>query len=257
MPRKKSASAEAATRKAQEAHWRFLVHNPEFQKDLEHLHGFYRKRPVSQKAWANLLKKWFQESTRVADKWGLARIPLLAIANFPFLDESNLESFGTEWGIAYLPVMMTKLVDDRFLFFRVDLEHSLESSLPLLEQQLRAFYRTRARRRRRFDKVDFQLSVYKSAAKGETFFNIAKKLRKPTSTVKSAYLVARKAIFSKKATPSKKRLFLLNFDAPNHCQTCSVCQNAMLPKDLCHQARLYADLENRGQREVIGFDSNR
>ncbi len=150
MPRKKVRTAAAKAQKAQEARWRYLLRNPAFHEDLQKLHRLHRKGAD--------IKKWIDELERIADKWGFLRIPPYVAAMLPFLDfPSGVESFGAEWGLSYSPVATTELKENRFLFSRVDLDHPLEDLLPLIEKELRYVYQSRPRRRKRFDKVDFQL----------------------------------------------------------------------------------------------------
>jgi hypothetical protein len=145
MPRKRSSYAEAMAQKAQESRWKYLVRNPDFMDDLNRLHQFYRKKNHNLKKVfdGRITKLWFRKCERVCEKYGIARLPLSVIPNLPAMDRAVLESYGTEWGIDYIPVMTGEPKENRFLFFRVDLNHPVDDLLPLIEEQLREVYRDR------------------------------------------------------------------------------------------------------------------
>jgi hypothetical protein len=253
MPRKRSSYVEATAQKAQEARWNYLVRNPDFMDELNRLHQFYRKKNYNPK---RLLKLWFHELERVCDKYGIARIPLSVIYNLPAMDRTVLESYGTEWGIDYTPVMTGELKENRFLFFRVDLDNPVDDLLPLIEEQLRDVYRNRPKRRRRLDKVPFNCKVYDLAEEGRKFSEIAVTLKKRVSTIKSAYLTAMRNIFILRQPPAKKHLPLIDFDPNSHCQRCPTCQKAQTFDDMCETARLYAAKDSRALKETGGHDAS-
>lgn len=157
--------------------------------------------------------------------------------------------------MSYTPVVTTELKEDRFLFFRIDLEHPLEDLLSLIEKELREVYGTRPRRRRRLDRVDFQLRVFDLAEEGKTFSTIAAELQHRPSTIKSAFLVARRNVFGRAGVPSKKRLPLASFDTYEHVVGCPTCQGAQRFEQMCQKARLYANLDTKSQRELTGSDT--
>jgi hypothetical protein len=159
MPRKRSSQAEAKAKKAQEAQWMYLCRNPDFLKDLQDLHQLVTKEQYN-------LKKFLDSRERVADKYGLLRVPSV-IANLAAMDRSALESYGTEFLVSYTPVTLGELKEGRFLFFRIDLNHPVDDLLPLIEEQLRDIYRHRPKRRRRLDRVQFNCKVYDLAEQGK------------------------------------------------------------------------------------------
>ena len=248
MPRKTSFNAQAQAAKAQAGQWSYLVRSVAFLNDIKQLHHrFFRRKRVSIKSWEN-------SRTRVADKYGLLRIPAEVIANYPFLDAKALEYYGVEWGISYSPVAAVEVIEDRFLLIRVDLYHPVDDVMPLIEEELRNIYHRRPKRRRRFDKVQFNCTVYDLAKAGKKFSEIATCLDKSVSTVKSAYLVATRHIFSFGQCPRKKDLPIVAFDSHRHCQSCIVCRKAQSVEEMCSEARVFANLESRALREKTGLD---
>ena len=114
MPRQSRFDASAA-RKAQESRWRFLIRNPDFRKDLLRLSRL------------KSIEKFVNDRVKIADKWGLLTIPGRAIHYAPWLKDPQeiafFEPFGAEDLVAYSPIAVTELKENRFLFFRVDLDH--------------------------------------------------------------------------------------------------------------------------------------
>ncbi len=144
------------------------------------------------------------------------------------------------------------------------MNYPLDLLLSLIEAQIREaieFRRSLVRepprpyKRRRPDKADFYLKVYDLAEKGETFGAIAKALKRRTSTVKSAFLAARRNIFGSMTAPSKKQLPLVGFDKDHLIPQCPTCRTAQRFEDMCPQARRYALQDYVAQREWIGLDT--
>lgn len=261
MPRKRSAEAEAEAQKAQEARWRHLVRNPDFLRGLENLDHLRRKRPSRT---ARELARRQAEWRRVADKWGLESIPPGVVSWVRWhRSASELERYGIDPLASYLPVEPLWLEDDRFFLLRLDLQHPVDTLLPLIEKELRKALKEFSdrglleRRRRRLDKLDFQLRVFDLAKSGQTFKAIARKLGRLPSTVKSAYLIARQNIFGQTAGPSKKVLPLVGFDPARHVANCRACQRAQTDKEICPEALLYANQDQRGRRERPGYETTR
>jgi len=159
------------------------------------------------------------------------------------------------------------LVTGRAVYIRVDVTHPVDMLLPLIEGELRSFVkvqgdrlagepelrRTLAKvsgRRPRLDQVDPQLRVYDLAAEGQTFRAIATEVSRPLSTVKSAFLTARRNIFGKVESFKKKTLPLAAFDPNRHAGSCSVCSKAEVFEDMCPKARLYAGQDEASRREL-------
>lgn len=253
MSRKKASDATLQAERTQEARWRYLLRNPDFRKDLKRL-----------SRWQGHLqhtKNFLTLREKIQDKWGLLWIPGEAVRRSYYLENPedffDLERFGAEWGVAYSPVAVTELRENRFLFLRVDLQHPVEDLLPLIEQELRGATQGRHQRRRRLDMVDFHLRVFDLAVNGDTFSQIAKQLKRYPSTVKSAYLAACRNIFGPVEKPRKKTLPLVDFDPSTHMELCSTCQKAQALEEFCSQARLYACQDTKAQREGVGHDTTR
>lgn len=253
MSRKKAHEATLQAQRAQEARWRYLLRNPNFRKDLRDLSRLQGDLQHTE--------NFFKLSEEIQDRWGLLWIPGEAIRRSFYLespeDSFDLERFGAEWGVAYSPVAVTELRKNRFLFLRADLQHPVEDLLPLIEKELREATQGRHQRRRRLDTVDFYLRVFDLAVNGDTFSQIAKKLKRRPSTIKSAYLAASRNIFGPAEKPRKKTLPLVDFDPSTHMERCPTCQEAQAPEEFCSPARLYACQDTKAQREVIGHDTNR
>ena len=152
MPRKHRNQATTQSHAVQRARWRYLLRNPDFQKDMDALYGALKSNGF----------KFAEESKRIADKWGLLRIPGEAIVYWPggrpmSEDFEALENYGSEDIVSYSPVTATELREDRFLFLRVDLSHPADVILSLFEEELR--HQIRRRPRHRPDKIDFHLRV--------------------------------------------------------------------------------------------------
>jgi len=60
-------------------------------------------------------------------------------------------------------------------------------------------------RRRRADKIDIQLAVFDCCLHGMTCRAIARKLRRPVSTVRSTFAVAWRNVFGVNGPPAKKK----------------------------------------------------
>lgn len=251
MPRKKGDEATLQAQRAQATRWRYLLRNPDFRNDL--------KRLSSLQGNIRRTKKFLELRETIADKWGLLWIPGKAILRSFWLEDTqdipDLEPFGAEWGVDYSPVAVTKLTEDRFLFLRVDLQHPVEDLLPLIEKELREVTQSRTITRRRLDKVDYHLQVFKLVVAGHSFPQIAKTLNRRPSTVKSAFLAASRNIFGAAKIPRKKALALANFDPSTHMKSCPTCQKAKHGKELCTPALLYANQDFKAQRETTGHDT--
>jgi len=260
MPRKRSSYAEAKAQKAQEASWKYLVRNPAFMKDLTRLHKSYlryQRKPKPEYVYdAHAEMQWLRWKRRVCDKYGIRYIPSGIVPHLLNMDLAALESWGADPDISYTPVSLGQLKENRFLFFRVDLDHPVDDLLPLIEEQLRNFYRDRPKRRRRVDKVDFNCKVYDLAKEGKKFSEIAATLNKRLSTVKSAYLTASRHIFLLSEPPTKKELPLIDFDPHRHCQSCAICQKAQTFDSMCEKSRLFADRDSKAQRATLGHDTS-
>ncbi len=253
MPRTGKDKAVSEVEAAQLVTWRYLVRNPDFQSDMQNL----RQSMIDVG-----LSEFMTECASVADKWGLLRIPPIAIIYWPGenlnRDEvRDAEHYGSEFAVSYSPVESTELRDDRFLFLRVDLEQPADVLLPLFQEELRQQTENRSRRRRRLDKVDFYLEVFDRAKDGATFLEIASELDRSPSTVKSAYITAAQNIFGPARAPTKDRLPLAHFDQTAHVRDCTTCGNAKTAEEMCPEGRGYVRQDHVAQREITGHDTTR
>ena len=291
MPRRKGPEAETDAAKARESRWRYLLRNPKFREELNELRRYYREgigRPTYDLETTETRPK----REALNEKWELIGIPneiRHPYWNLPDLSPQSIElyesyfereaaessigdivSAGDPWemygwgeygGITYPdPGPGPGL----FLELRVDLRHPLDLLISLINQELSKAIqkRPRPRRRRRLDKVDFYLKVYDLAEKGKTFRGIAKTLKRPDSTVKSAYATACKNIYGLNAKPSKKPLPMATFDWKNfdpeaHFKKCRECKTAKTPDAMCPPLRLYVKQDQQGQRVITGYDTRR
>lgn len=250
MPRKHRNQATTQSHAVQIARWRYLLRNSEFQKDLDALNGALKGNGL----------QFFEERERIADKWGLLRIPGEAIVYWPGGrphpdDFESLEKYGSEDFVSRSPVTATELRESRFLILWVDLNHPADVLLPLIEEELR--HQIRPQRRHRLDKVDFHLRVFDLASEGLTFSEIANKVHSNVSTVKGAYLAATKKIFVDTDRPKKKHLSLEYFDPESHQRNCATCKSAKTAAQMCSDARRYLVQDRVSQRELTGYDTTR
>ena len=255
MPRKNKNQATTQSLTIQSPRWRYLLRHPDFQKDMDALNGALKGNGL----------QFDVEWERIADKWGLLRIPGEAIVYWPGGrphpdDFRALEKYGSENLVSYSPVEATELRENRFLFLRMDLSHPADVLLPLIEEELRHQIKSRRRRRHRLDKIDFHLEVFDLAVEDLSFSEIANKVRSNVSTVKGAYLTAAKKIFGDTTRPKKKDLsleYLKNFDPESHWRDCATCNNAKRADQFCPDARRYCDQDHVSQRELTGHDTTR
>ncbi len=250
MPRKNRKQATTQSHAVQMARWRYLLRNPDFQKGMDALNGALKGNGL----------QFDKERERIADKWGLLRIPGEAIIYWPGGrphpdDFESLEYYGSGDLVSYSPVAATELRENRFLFLRVDLNHPADVLLPLIEEELR--HQVRPQRRHRLDKIDFHLQVFDLAVEDLPFSEIAKKVHSNVSTVKAAYLTAGNKIFSDTKRPKKKQLSLAYFDPESHQRNCAICKSAKKRDQMCPDARRYYDQDRVPQRELTGYDTTR
>ena len=105
--------------------------------------------------------------------------------------------------------------------------------------------------------MDFYLRVYDLTAKGKPYSVIAKEVKRPLSTVKSADLIARRNIFGPGKEPSKRDAALGTFDPDRHFLNCPICHNAETSDEMCDLVKLCINQGTRGQRESTGYDTIR
>ena len=135
------------------------------------------------------------------------------------------------------------------LYLAIELAYPQDVLLALIEQTLRQVIGERSklikrdsRKRQRADKADIGLAVFDQVMNGVTFPEIAITLRRPVSSVKSAYLAAARIVFSGSTPPQRKRnMPLVGFNSATHSQTCKICKDAQRAEDMCGPARAYGN----------------
>jgi hypothetical protein len=274
MARKGRLEAEAQTQRAHQARLLYLSRSPEFRKDIASLLKDRDALPGNQSEFTPERRQALHENAarlgQVGKKWGVSElllsqlywpgwqagldpkehIPAAAVLfDWPVIasTDASLSLFGID---ARPPTPE----DHRYLNLRVDLDHPVDVLLPLIEKELGRFSRGYRDGRRRLKEVDFYVSVFDLAESGETFKAISLKLNRPLSTVKSAFLKARRNIFGSPAAPSKKDLPLASFQVDAHEQKCQVCRKAETFEQMCPQAQKYALQGYKSQRELTGLN---
>lgn len=215
----------------------------------------------------------------LADRWGLLRLPVLSrdfyagkVVPFselrPKLSAVAIPQYVPKAALleAYLFDVLRRTQAPGEVQFRDILELSVDLSYPtdiLLEQVTTVLKQAKAQRlqverhrgntsepRIRTAQSDFQLQVYDLAKEGHTYKVIASNLRKPLSTVKSAFLSISGAIAQIRPVgeepsdhpvpvPNKQTITLEGFDPEEHVATCEICNKAGKVEDLCGRARAF------------------
>ena len=253
MSRKKRDAALSDIANYGAERWQFLKRNPKFLAEIDRLNAMPRG---TRKQLFDLSK----EMEQIISKWQLPyRLPL----TYPINVDDNI--------LMNLPVKVIKMTPPslaeqlrakrdgkaftedelrgRFVTLEVDTDYAIDDLIALVEGTIRDIYRAKhiPQHRRRLEKSEFQLQVYDEALAGKTFAKIAQAVRRPQSTVKSAYLVAIQKIFSDSEQPSKRKLPLTRlraFTPVSHGNKCSECKKATRPEEMCKEAQLYIDQDN-------------
>lgn len=280
MARKGQREAEGVTERAHLTRLQYLSRNPDFRKSLDSLTNLRSALPEPGTSELtnerlDVLLGFTVRADQIAREWGIPFDLLSALAWKKWLEgvepqeripaASPLMDPPVVAWMDGVPAFMASVFgmdsterqpeDNRYLNLRVDLDHPVEALLPLIEKELGRFSREhRQGRRRRLDTVAFHLGVFDRAEAGETFKAIASNLGKRSSTVKSAFLVARRNIYGSIPGPSKGKLPLRDFDPEKHSRDCAVCKTAQTFETMCAKVRKYALQDHKSQRELTGFD---
>lgn len=275
MPPRKGPEAEAIAAKVRESRWRYLLRYPDFRAELNELRRHYREGGGYSAKHRDFWEKWELEiPSQIVYPWSRNYLIEDLSSETVELYESLLERVDRDflgsavsaddpyniygWG-EYGPPPRTDPGPGpgRFLEIEVDLSYPDDVILSLINEELRKARQehTRSRQRQRPDKVDFYLKIYDLAERGDTFGVIAKALKKRVSTVKSAFLTARRNIFGSAAAPTKKSVPLADFNKYRHFDQCSVCKAAERFEEMCPAARLYTLQDHESQRDVTGHDT--
>jgi hypothetical protein len=143
----------------------------------------------------------------------------------------------------------------RFITLEIDTYATIENLLPLIEKTLRDVYKAKRveTRRRRPTEATMQLKIYDLAMAGDKFSAIARKVRRPVTTVKSAFHGATMKIFGEQR--QRKEARLTGFTPEAHFAVCEICKTATTVAEMCSQARFYIDQDQVSQRPRTGFDT--
>lgn len=192
MPRKKGWIAERLGWAAQAARWKYALRNPAFRTELQRLSTLYAS---GSEGFAAALAGFL-------DAWGFRYVGGEIFAGLPHVE---LEADDRRFLEAYSDVVFAPPIfpdptgDGPVLDLAIDLRHPTDLLLSLVEEIVKEAKEKRgygSSGRRRLDKLDFYLQVYDAAERRETFRAIARSLGKPVSSVKSAFLAARRNVFS-------------------------------------------------------------
>jgi hypothetical protein len=198
MARKSSRQAERQHQQREFNVWRLLIRNPDFLQDLQ---AFRKLRAGWQVAKSReALASYHSQETRLCDKWGLLRLPPVAV-EVSWTSPEDLEDIYRSYRhytfpLTVSPVFVEGVKDDRFLFLRLDTSLPREDVLAALDGEVRQFYKTRevtSSRRGRPDKLDNQLAIYdrveemRRKSPKARFDIVAQEMGKPASTIRGAY----------------------------------------------------------------------
>jgi hypothetical protein len=143
------------------------------------------------------------------------------------------------------------------LYLEIELAYPRDVLLALIEETLsevvekrRSRIKLNVRKRQRSDKADFELAAYDQVLAGESFPTIAARLRRPVSSVKSAYLAACWNIFGSAPPRRKRDMPLVAFDFANHVPKCEICKHAERPEEFCAPARAYSNQDYVSLKEL-------
>jgi hypothetical protein len=143
------------------------------------------------------------------------------------------------------------------LYLEIELAYPRDVLLAFIEKILSSVVEERGtkikrdpNKRQRSDKADFEIGVYDQVLAGETFPTIAARLRRPVSSVKSAYLAACWNIFGSAPPRRKRDMPLVAFDFANHVPKCEICKHAERPEEFCAPARAYINQDYVSLKEL-------
>jgi hypothetical protein len=238
MPRKKVAEAHAEQKAKGSARIRYLIRNPVFQEEFNEL-----RKLVAQE---DDIGAQLDRMRKFEDRWAvpfLVRYPkLFQKRDDTLLSADTISKFESMVTADVRPARLLNDVDSfrdaSRLYICVDLncDRTVESLCALIEEEVRRAFRERQgnalRSRTREDKIDFYLKVFDRAERGDKFVTMSRELKKRLSTIKSAFLAARRNVFGSNAASSKEDLPRANFDPVKHCQQCSQCQKATRFEDV-------------------------
>lgn len=166
------------------------------------------------------------------------------------------------------------------LDLRIDLSYPIDVLVVLIESEIKrvisgkknlreAIHRKNGHpppksSRQRMDKIGFYLRVYDQTETGKSFSEVARTLKRPLSTVKSAFLRISKEILGlrpmdkdsgeggRKDPPiTRKKTILARFEPESHLMECTTCKEAKTFEDMCAKAQHYALQDYSSLRERL------
>lgn len=206
MTRRRGRSVDVVADRIRIARWRYAIRNPAFIAELRAVSRLLRKNT----------RRGTQRYQALLNKWGFDFIGLEILGVLPHMTEHDeairfLDAFAPV--VLAHPVVAGSNQDGPWLTVTVDTSYPIDIILGAFEQELRDVVAKR-KGRLRVDKVDFYVRVYDLAAAGEPFSRIAHTVRKPLSSVKSAFFVARANVFQASPGRSKRALPLATTGGP-------------------------------------------
>ena len=208
-------------------------------------------------------------------KWGITRLPDASLwpESDLMLTSKRLDrwyelqrdedpAFTTR---AY-PVFMTRVrqgenPESSLIEFNVDTSLPIDLILGFLDKELRSWYWKTfgPHGRGKPASIDLQLAVYDFVCGSEkerprTFKEAVRTLRKPVSTIRDAYFVARTKIgIAEKVQPSSSSQSIADPGSISQC-TNERCRNAKTPEDFCKPHRRYIGKDYSSQKDQIVDD---
>lgn len=267
MARKTQSQIFQAAEKSHWQYWRLLIRNPKFWEDLYILNDklllFLDCAKAKSEKFSGIAAHWFYEyeslEKRAADRWGITPIPTFAVllatkeqATVMHIREleNRFASDSKEKPIPYSPVRVIGYhpVGD-FLDLRLDLTQPLYVLIRQVEKEVTKL--SRPKERKRLDSLDLELAVYDLVKyEKKSFTAAARGLKKPASTVRSAYLAALRKIGITQESKSQPKM------NPGPIEKCpnARCRSAEEPEDLCEAHKAFVDQDQVYLREYLAPD---
>lgn len=267
MARRRGNAGVEAAEDDRAARVKFLSRNPSFLAELRGVTRAFPESPSKDAAEAEVLasfttrdragktslQTWLEIASEFLTKWEVMVHPSKLM---PYVHgvggvarRSQLEA------IFHTPEAITvEHQEGNVALLRVDLGQPLDVLTALFEKTAREHRVPRPKGRRRLTALDFQLAAYDAVEQGRTFSAISGALGRPLSSVKSAFLTARRHIFGP-AAPTKREVAYATVDPETHIASCPTCQRAETFEQMCAQARAYAAQDHGSQRELGGYDT--
>lgn len=267
MARKTRSQILQAAEKGHWQYWRLVIRNPKFWEDLYILNDklllFLDCAKANSEKFSGIAAHWLHEyeslKKRAEDRWGITPIPTLAVLlatteQAAVTDIRELENwFGSdpkEKPSPYSPVRVIGYhpVGD-FLDVRLDLTQPLYVLIRQVEKEVTKL--SRPNKKKRLDSLDLELAVFDLVNyEKKSFTAAARGLKKPASTVRSAYLAALNKIGITQESKSQPKM------NPGPIKTCPNvrCRSAEKPEDFCGEHRTWAEQDQVYQREYLAPD---